>query len=404
MDSLTFSLVRNTIILTIIMFVVFCALSPGLLTKRRILWFWIVALLANAAWWFVGSENSLAVSIARPVAGIWSIMALVVMLIGIPLVLAKGLLLLGRWFYTKMQAGGAATEKSVDQGRRRFLASGALLAVSAGISTAGTVQSMGTFEVQHEEVAISGLPQELDGFQIGHITDIHVGNFIDPQELAAAVEALNKAGVDLQVMTGDIIDHVTNIEATFDALEQCTAKHGMLAIIGNHEKWLCLDEVLAQYARRAPRGILRLLVDESTVLMHGSTPLRVVGVDYPMEKGGSHALPIAQRDVYMKASEEKAFADVRKGEMVICLSHHPDFFPFAADRGARLTLAGHTHGGQVALFGRPLISPFAHMLGWYQRGEDHLYVSGGLGQWLPFRLGVPKSVTVITLRANGSNS
>jgi predicted MPP superfamily phosphohydrolase len=401
-DSLTFFLVRNAIILTVFMFVVFSALSPRILTKRRILWFWIVALLANAAWWFVGGENSVAVSVARPVAGIWSIMALVTMLIGIPLVLAKGLLLLGRWFYAKMQAGGASVEKNVDQGRRRFLTSGALLAVSAGISTVGTVQSMGSFEVQHEEVAISGLPKELDGFRIGHITDIHVGNFVDPKELAAAVEALNKAGVNLQVMTGDMIDDAKKVELTFDALELCTAKHGMIAILGNHEKWLCLDEVLTQYKRRASRGILRLLVDESTVLVHDGTPLRVVGVDYPMERGGSHALPIAQRDVYMKASVEKAFTDVRRDEMVICLSHHPDFFPFAADRGARLTLAGHTHGSQVALFGRPLLSPFAHMLGWYQRSESHLYVSGGLGQWLPFRLGVPKSVTVITLRAAGS--
>lgn len=399
MDYLTSFLVRNAVILTVVMFVVFSALSPGLLSKRRVLWFWIVALLANAAWWFVGNENSMAAGIARPVAGIWSIMALVTMLIGTPLVLAKGLLLLTRWIYAKMQAGGAAAEKSVDQGRRRFLTSGALLAVSAGISTAGTVQSMRSFEVQQEEVVISGLPEELDGFRIGHITDIHVGNFVDPQELAEAVEALNQADVDLQVMTGDIIDHVSNIEPTFDALERCTARHGMLAIIGNHEKWLCLDEVLDQYEHRGPRGVLRLLLDGSTVLVHGSTPFRVVGVDYPMEKGGSHALPIAQRDAYMKASAEKAFTDVRKDEMVICLSHHPDFFPFAADRGARLTLAGHTHGGQVALFGRPLLSTFAHMLGWYQRGESHLYVSGGLGQWLPFRLGVPKSVTIITLHA-----
>ncbi|WP_094605696.1 3',5'-cyclic adenosine monophosphate phosphodiesterase CpdA [Sporomusa silvacetica DSM 10669] len=399
LDSLTFFLIRNVIILTFVMFVVFSALSPGLLTKRRVLCFWIIALLANVAWWFVGSENGLAVSITRPVAGIWAIITLVTMLIGIPLVLAKGLLLFSRWFYAKMQAGGATTDKSVDKGRRSFLTSGALLAVSAGISTVGTVQSMRSFELQHEEVAVSGLPKELDGFRIGHITDIHVGNFVDPQELAAAVEALNKADVDLQVMTGDLIDDAKKVEPTFDALEQCTAKHGMLAIIGNHEKWLCLNEVLAQYERRASRGILRLLVDESTVLVHGSTPLRIVGVDYPMVKGGSHALPIAQRDVYMKASAEKAFIDVRKDEMVICLSHHPDFFPFAADRGARLTLAGHTHGGQVALFGRPLLSNFTHMLGWYQRGESHLYVSGGLGQWLPFRLGVPKSVTVVTLRA-----
>lgn len=397
MDSLASFLVKYAIILTVLMFVIFSALSPGLMTKRKILIFLSVALISNVAWWFVGNENSVVTNIARPVAGTWATMSLVATIIGIPLVLAKGLLLLIRWI--KMQVEGAGAEKIVNKGRRRFLTSGALLAVSAGISTAGTLQSMRSFEVLQEEVAVSGLPKGLDGFRIGHITDIHVGNFVEPEELAAAVEALNKAHVDLQVMTGDIIDDSKKVEHTFDALERCKAKHGMVAILGNHEKRLCLDEVLEQYDRRASKGVLRLLVDESAVVTHDSTPFRVVGVDYPMEKGGSHALPIAQRDVYMKKSADRAFADVQKDEMVICLSHHPDFFPLAADRGARLTLAGHTHGGQIALFGRPLLSNFAHMLGWYQRGESHLYVSGGLGHWLPFRLGIPKAVTVITLRA-----
>lgn len=398
MDYLASFLLKYVVILTILMFVVLSALSPSLLNIHRIIWFWGVAFIANSAWWFVGSTNSILAAIAHPLAGIWAIVALITVLAGLPLLLVKGLFLLSRWIYSVMNARLLAS-KNIAPGRRRFLAGGALMAASVGISTAGTLNAMRSFEVHHEELKLSGLPKELDGFRIGHITDIHVGNFIDHQELAEAVEALNKAGVDLQVMTGDLVDDVKKIEPTFDALERCTAKHGMIAIMGNHEKWLCLDEVLAQYNRLAPRGVVRLLVDNSLVLVHGNTPLRVVGVDYPMEKGGSHSLPIAQRDVYMKASAEKAFAGAHKDEMVLCLSHHPDFFPFAAKSGAQLTLAGHTHGGQVAFFGAPLFSNFAHMLGWYHKDDSHLYVSGGFGHWLPFRIGVPKSVTIITLRA-----
>jgi hypothetical protein len=85
---------------------------------------------------------------------------------------------------------------------------------------------------------------------------------------------------------------------------------------------------------------------------------------------------------------------------VLCLTHHPDFFPLAAERGARLTLAGHTHGGQVGFWRIPLFSfSFEHMLGRYRRGDSHLYVSSGTGHCFPFRVGIPTEVTVLTLRA-----
>ena len=83
----------------------------------------------------------------------------------------------------------------------------------------------------------------------------------------------------------------------------------------------------------------------------------------------------------------------------IVLAHHPDFFPHAAKHGAALTLSGHTHGGQVGAFGRSLTGfGFKYPLGRYRLGDSHLYVSGGTGHWFPFRLGVPREVTVLTLR------
>jgi predicted MPP superfamily phosphohydrolase len=83
---------------------------------------------------------------------------------------------------------------------------------------------------------------------------------------------------------------------------------------------------------------------------------------------------------------------------VVCLTHHPDCFRIAAARGAWLTLAGHTHGGQWAILGHPLLRSFEFMRGRYRLGPAHLYVSTGLGDWLPCRIGVPTEVTVLTLR------
>jgi predicted MPP superfamily phosphohydrolase len=179
-----------------------------------------------------------------------------------------------------------------------------------------------------------------------------------------------------------------------DALAACKAPYGMTAILGNHEYWRGLEPILAGYEALAKRAPIRLLVDESHVVEHNGERLRVVGVDYPMARRN----PLL-RSQQMRSSAEAAFQGTAPGEVVLCLSHHPSFFPFAAERGAHLTLAGHTHGGQVAFFGFPLFwFVFDYMLGRYTLKDRHLYVSGGTGHWLPFRIGIPPEVTILTLR------
>jgi len=88
---------------------------------------------------------------------------------------------------------------------------------------------------------------------------------------------------------------------------------------------------------------------------------------------------------------------------VLALSHHPDFFPFAASHGAALTLAGHHHGGQVRLFGRPLRA-YTYLHGPYRLGDAHLDVTAGVGHWLPVRIGVPREIVIVTLRGRTSTS
>jgi predicted MPP superfamily phosphohydrolase len=175
----------------------------------------------------------------------------------------------------------------------------------------------------------------------------------------------------------------------------------MHCILGNHEKMHHrLEPVLDAYRAHRASGRVRLLVDEHTVLEHNGGTLCVVGVDYPMHINGSHVLRKEEQYRMMQDSAQRAFPSVssrRSG--LLCLSHHPDFFPLAQECGAHLTLSGHTHGGQLALFGKPLFAPYRFNLGHYERAGAHLYVSGGTGHWLPLRFGVPMEVTVITVRS-----
>jgi uncharacterized protein len=325
-------------------------------------------------------------------SAVWTITVLIVFLFGSPFVLV-------RWWERRRasasQAGG--TTGVVDLERRSVIMNvgRAVPFMAMGTSSAGVASGISGFEVRELEVRIRDLPSALEGFRIGQITDIHVGPFISPEYVRSAVEAMNSANVHLQVMTGDLIDDLDQLDETMAALEACKAPHGMLAILGNHEHWRGLDPILEGYESLAERGApIRLLVDESRVIEHGGARLRVVGVDYPM--GGRNPLMKAQR---MRRSAEVAFQGTSPGETVLCLSHHPSFFPYAAEHGAHLTLAGHTHGGQVALLGIPIFGfVFEYMLGRYKHKDSHLYVSGGTGHWLPFRIGVPAEVSILTLR------
>jgi predicted MPP superfamily phosphohydrolase len=367
-------------------------LWPALRARRGALLFALVTAAVHAGFLLA---RQLEPGVLRPATQAlltaWFVAALVVVGIGGPLRLAL-------WVRARLRRPVTGAVPAVDVGRRQVLGL-ALPATAATVSASGTVAAFTGFELRHEEVRLPGLPPALDGFRVGQLTDVHIGDFIDTGYLKRAVAALDEAGAHLQVMTGDLIDDLDELEPTMDALESTRAPLGMIAILGNHEKWRDEDRVVQAYARRAPRGRLRFLRDESLVVEHQGAPVRVVGVDYPMRKGGLPRPPRAERLGMMRASAEAGWAGVARDETVLCLTHHPDFFPFAAERGAALTLAGHTHGGQVGFFRMPLFFfAYQYMLGRYRRGRSHLYVGGGTGHWLPFRVGVPAEVTVLTLR------
>ena len=381
-------------LLSVAAFLIVRWLAPRAMRKpwQVVLYFACTFAVLGGWWWArsLGHGNGGTIGPLLSMVGIsWAVAILVCIVIGLPVAIVGAL----RRRLVARQA------QPVDLERRRFLGGMAVPVAALGAGGGGTLAGISGFELRHEEVRIRGLPPALDGFRIGQITDVHVGDFIDPDHLREAVEAMNAAGCDLQVMTGDLIDDLSQLPETIDAKEANTARHGMVAILGNPEIWRGRQEVLDAYAEAAPRGRLRLLVDENERIEHGGVPLRIVGVDYPMGPRGHRTEP-ELRNVIMQQSAERAFAGIGEGETLLCLTHHPDFFRIAAARGAALTLAGHTHGGQVAFFGFPLFRfAYEFMLGRYRLGEAHLYVSGGTGHWLPWRMGVPAEVTILTLRA-----
>jgi predicted MPP superfamily phosphohydrolase len=89
------------------------------------------------------------------------------------------------------------------------------------------------------------------------------------------------------------------------------------------------------------------------------------------------------------------------GAFPILLAHHPHVFDTAAEMGFPLTLAGHTHGGQLMFDRRHGGGPFffRYWSGLYKKGRSQMVVSNGIGNWFPLRINAPAEIIHITLRS-----
>ncbi|WP_372380926.1 metallophosphoesterase [Xanthomonas sp. NCPPB 1754] len=380
--SLTFVLFRS-LVLTLVVGLFLIASGPAARRPRAQATFWTTAALVHLVWWFLPDLNGASSEAGRWLVSTWIGTLVTAVLLIVPFALFQA----GRWLLGRRLPAGTKQHGPLLQ----LMYIGLSLAVGIAVSF-GTV---GGPVVREEVIQVSGLPNGLDGLRIANIGDVHIGPFIKPADLAAAVDIVNARNVDLLAITGDLIDDLDQLESTLDALERSEALP-VLSILGNHDKYPNEAAVVAALKRRNPR--IEVLINSSMQVHPRGVPLRVAGVDYPLAADGRHMLPRDEQDAAMHRFADLAFAKVMPGEPLVVLSHHPEFFPIATARGAMLTLSSHTHGGQVRLFGRPVIVAYDYMHGIYQEGSGYLDVSSGLGHWLPLRIGVPREVSIITLR------
>lgn len=238
-----------------------------------------------------------------------------------------------------------------------------------------------------QDLSFATLPQDLDGFRVALISDIHLGPFLDRRQLARAIAMLNECRPHLAVVAGDLITRRTDpLEDCLIELRALRADAGVFGCLGNHERYSRLED---DTTLRASQLGIRFLRQAAVRLPWGRSRIQLSGVDYQQF-----------RRPYLTGAE--ALLDPQAFN--ILLSHNPDVFPVAADKGFDLTLAGHTHGGQVNieildqnLNPARFFTPFIY--GRYLLGRAALYVTRGLGTvGLPVRLGAPPEVAVLRLR------
>ncbi len=274
------------------------------------------------------------------------------------------------------------------------------LAVIASLMLHGYTLGARALTVTRLEVAVPDLPSALDGLRIVHLSDLHVGQYLDLGELADHVRRVNALEPDVVCITGDIVDRAWTCGPAFPVLAGLRAPRGVFVTLGNHDVYAGAGVVTAALRTLTPFTVLRNAHAE--VCVNGAV-LPVVGVD---DLGRDWA-----RGVHEHPALSGLAAGLPPGRPWLLLSHRPDCFAQAARLGVSLMLSGHTHGGQLALPARggrrarnlaEFITAFDR--GTYRQGSSTLYVNRGLGfTGQKVRLFTPREVACIELRTTGAN-
>jgi hypothetical protein len=246
------------------------------------------------------------------------------------------------------------------------------------------------------------LHPDLEGLRILQLSDLHLGACLGLPDLERALATAKAEAPDLVVVTGDLADDPDLIPEALRMVAGLGARLGALAILGNHEYLHDIDVVRPLYeASPVP-----LLVDRGRTLAVGGARLFIGGADDPITMRRNIDALLA-RSVAQTAAAAPQHCDFR-----LLLCHRPEGFEPAAEHGFDLTLSGHTHGGQLGLFGRSLFERLRPGVGWWgtyarrRRGEpvgggaggpSRLYTTSGFGHWFPFRLGCPTEMPLVVL-------
>ena len=318
--------------------------------------------------------------------------------IGLALLIAIGFvfvpILFAIRFGKRTRAVQPASGAEGNWSRREFISfAAAAVPPLATFTLAGIGQTqLDQFRIRRFVIPLADLPVELDGLTVAQVSDMHVGRFTSGRVLGQMVKAINELRADFVFLTGDLInDALADLASGLDHVRAMAAGSGLWLIEGNHD----LIENGAEFRRRVKVSGIPFLLDESAVVPVRGRLVQVLGLSWTRARG-------EERDQLISRSVHNLLQQRNPEAFPILLAHHPHAFDTAAEVGVPLTLAGHTHGGQLMMnealgFGPAM---FRYWSGLYTRGASHLVVSNGVGNWFPLRVNAPAEIIHLTLRAS----
>lgn len=238
------------------------------------------------------------------------------------------------------------------------------------------------------DVELDNLGWNFNNYRILNLSDIHLGQWINPDYLNELVEYINTLEYDLITFTGDYVsynmdDYNDSLENAFKRLE---AEDGKYGVLGNHDHWMDAEKIREIFRQC---DIVDLSNDVIT-LKKGDDEFQLAGVD---------SCTVCEDDL------SKVLPKLNENNPTVLLAHEPDFALQSSKTGKiDLQISGHSHGGQFII---PKIetTPFRgpnstkYPVGLYKIGDMIQYTSKGLGtNSFRIRVNCKPEITIITLK------
>ena len=170
-----------------------------------------------------------------------------------------------------------ATTETSQPSRRQILQTAAIATppIATVLATGLSLSQLNHFRIRKVDLAISHLPDALNGLTIAHVSDIHVGRFTSGDVLRKIVDATNTMNADLVLFSGDLIDHsLADLPLGLDTLRQMRSRYGTFMCEGNHD----LFESRSLFENTVKDSGIPLLVNESTMLNIRGQKLQLLGL------------------------------------------------------------------------------------------------------------------------------
>ncbi len=267
--------------------------------------------------------------------------------------------------------------------------------IVAGIGIVGTVagliSALGAVDVRHVRVKLQRLPEELAGYRMVQLSDLHIGPTLGRDWVLRLVERVNELQPHAVVITGDLVDgSVERLREHVAPLADLRARDGVFFVTGNHEYYAGADAWLRELETLGVRPLRNELVP----LGQDGKTFDLAGVDDWQAFGQGHGPDLA-----------RALENRDDSRALVLLAHQPRQIHEAERRGVDLMLSGHTHGGQIVPWNFMVRFQQPYIAGLAKHGNAQIYVSRGTGFWgPPMRVLAPAEITLLELHPQSSRT
>jgi hypothetical protein len=281
-------------------------------------------------------------------------------------------------------------EPVLNPGRRRFLKLGGLSTASAigAMPIIAFAQTARDYEINKVDLSFDSLPPGLEGLTIAQVSDIHSGIYMTEENMREIFEIVNSLDANAIMVTGDFVDTSdSQIEPLHKSIQILKAEYGIFGCMGNHDHFATARKVSSALEQSG----ITMLNNAHTNLTIDGEKLSIIGIDD------------AGRGQANFADWSRAADGIDPDSFKIALTHRPNEWDYSRQLGMDMTLAGHTHGGQVGFRLGPLnLNPVylihKYPMGLYSENNKRLYVNVGVGMvGVPIRLVKPE-IALFTLK------